>query len=157
MCLVSLLTRKEFISSWGSTGRKLMNKSFQIFVLLPGNSHILKPHVKLSRPRCLIKFSSFKHLEAYRSCIRWDRSVLKSFSSLMTRPCPTLKTLPTTTPLPAASFSSDTNHMSPPLRAKHQTWSDRAFSVAAPDLWNSLPKHIWDCTSMNRWDCIYSC
>ncbi|XP_046885326.1 uncharacterized protein LOC124473723 [Hypomesus transpacificus] len=28
------------------------------------------------------------------------------------------------------------------IRAKHRTWGDRAFSVAAPFLWNALPIHI---------------
>ncbi|XP_073328899.1 uncharacterized protein [Pagrus major] len=41
--------------------------------------------------------------------------------------------------------SSDANLLSPPLRTKHRTWGDRAFSIAAPSLWNSLPKHIRDC------------
>ncbi|XP_029929809.1 LOW QUALITY PROTEIN: uncharacterized protein LOC115374818 [Myripristis murdjan] len=36
--------------------------------------------------------------------------------------------------------------LSPPLRTKHRTWGDRAFSIAAPTLWNSLPNHIRDCT-----------
>lgn len=29
-------------------------------------------------------------------------------------------------------------------RTRHRTWGDRAFSVAAPSLWNSLPQHIRD-------------
>lgn len=37
------------------------------------------------------------------------------------------------------------NLLSLPLRTKHPTWGKRAFSIAAPTLWNSLPKHIYDC------------
>lgn len=44
--------------------------------------------------------------------------------------------------------SSDANPLSPPSRAKHQTWSGRAFSVTAPSLWISLPKHTCDGTSV---------
>ena len=44
--------------------------------------------------------------------------------------------------------SSDANLLSPPLRTKRRTWGDRAFSIAAPSLWNSLPKHIRDCTNL---------
>uniref|UniRef100_A0A3Q3MWV1 Reverse transcriptase domain-containing protein n=1 Tax=Labrus bergylta TaxID=56723 RepID=A0A3Q3MWV1_9LABR len=42
--------------------------------------------------------------------------------------------------------SSKANLLSPPLRTKHRTWGDRAFSIAAPSLWNSLPTHIQHCT-----------
>ncbi|KAK0147849.1 Disintegrin and metalloproteinase domain-containing protein 22 [Merluccius polli] len=35
-------------------------------------------------------------------------------------------------------------------RTKHRTWGDRAFSIAAPSLWNSLPKPIRDCTNINN-------
>ncbi|XP_075934503.1 uncharacterized protein LOC142934035 isoform X2 [Anarhichas minor] len=45
--------------------------------------------------------------------------------------------------------SSDANLLSLPLRTKHRTWSDRAFSISAPSLWNSLPKHIRDCTDLS--------
>ncbi|KAK0134910.1 hypothetical protein N1851_029372 [Merluccius polli] len=37
--------------------------------------------------------------------------------------------------------SSDANLLTVP-KTKHRTWGDRAFSVAATTLWNSLPKHI---------------
>ncbi|XP_046873364.1 uncharacterized protein LOC124465555 [Hypomesus transpacificus] len=45
--------------------------------------------------------------------------------------------------------SSDANLLSIPLRTKHRTWGDRAFSIAAPSLWNSLPKPIRDCTNLS--------
>ncbi len=38
--------------------------------------------------------------------------------------------------------------LSPLLSTKHGTWSDRT-SIAALSLWNSLPKHIWDCTNLS--------
>uniref|UniRef100_A0A8P4G516 Reverse transcriptase domain-containing protein n=1 Tax=Dicentrarchus labrax TaxID=13489 RepID=A0A8P4G516_DICLA len=44
--------------------------------------------------------------------------------------------------------SSEANLLTPPPRTKHRTWGDRAFSVAAPSLWNSLPKHIRYCTDL---------
>uniref|UniRef100_A0A671YR52 Reverse transcriptase domain-containing protein n=1 Tax=Sparus aurata TaxID=8175 RepID=A0A671YR52_SPAAU len=43
--------------------------------------------------------------------------------------------------------SSDANLLSHPLRTKHRTWGYRAFSIAAPSLWNALPKHIRDCSN----------
>ncbi|XP_061585698.1 uncharacterized protein LOC133450813 [Cololabis saira] len=43
---------------------------------------------------------------------------------------------------------SDANLLSLPVRTKHRTWGDRAFSIAAPTLWNSLPKNIRDCTDL---------
>ncbi|KAK0151579.1 hypothetical protein N1851_007117 [Merluccius polli] len=46
--------------------------------------------------------------------------------------------------------SSHGNLLSPPTRTKHRTWGDRAFSIAAPSLWNSLPKPIRDCTNINN-------
>ncbi|XP_075963092.1 uncharacterized protein LOC142966290 [Anarhichas minor] len=45
--------------------------------------------------------------------------------------------------------SSDANLLSLPLRTKHRTWGDRAFAISAPSLWNSLPKHIRDCTELS--------
>ena len=45
--------------------------------------------------------------------------------------------------------SYDANFLMPPHRTKHLTWGDRAFLIAAPSLWNSLPKHIRDCTDLN--------
>ncbi|KAL3061673.1 hypothetical protein OYC64_009763 [Pagothenia borchgrevinki] len=42
--------------------------------------------------------------------------------------------------------SSEPNLLSIPTRTKHRTWGDRAFSIAAPTLWNSFPQHIRDCT-----------
>ena len=33
-------------------------------------------------------------------------------------------------------------------KAKRRTWGDRAFSVAAPILWNELPKNIRDAPSL---------
>ena len=44
--------------------------------------------------------------------------------------------------------SSHANLLSLPLRTKRRTWGDRAFSIAAPSLWNSLPQHIRDCTDL---------
>ncbi|XP_051255843.1 uncharacterized protein LOC127363447 [Dicentrarchus labrax] len=44
--------------------------------------------------------------------------------------------------------SSDANLLTPPPWTKHRTWGNRAFSVAAPSLWNSLPKQIRDCTDL---------
>lgn len=41
--------------------------------------------------------------------------------------------------------SSAGNLLSLSVRTKHRTWGDRAFTVAAPTLWNSLPKPIRDC------------
>ncbi|XP_068561742.1 LOW QUALITY PROTEIN: uncharacterized protein [Cebidichthys violaceus] len=38
--------------------------------------------------------------------------------------------------------SADANLFTPPTLSKHQTWGDRAFSIAAPSLWNSLPQHL---------------
>ncbi|XDV31632.1 hypothetical protein PO909_002599 [Leuciscus waleckii] len=38
--------------------------------------------------------------------------------------------------------SSNANFLTLPPRTKHRTWGDRAFSVAAPNLWNSLPQKI---------------
>ena len=48
---------------------------------------------------------------------------------------------------PFRSCSSDAKFLTSPPRTKHRTWGDRAFSLAAPTLWNSLPKHICDCTN----------
>ncbi|XP_010792557.1 uncharacterized protein, partial [Notothenia coriiceps] len=44
--------------------------------------------------------------------------------------------------------SSEANLLSIPTRTNHRTWGDRAFSVAAPSLWNSLPQPIRDCTDL---------
>ncbi len=44
--------------------------------------------------------------------------------------------------------SSEGNTLSPTLRTKHRTWGDRAFSIAAPSLWNSLPKSLRTCTHL---------
>ena len=44
--------------------------------------------------------------------------------------------------------SSEDNLLSPSTKSKHRTWGDRAFSIAAPSLWNSLPKPIRDCTNI---------
>ena len=58
----------------------------------------------------------------------------KSFSSLTNPPAPQRLT--------------SCHLLPPPLRAKHRTWDDRAFSTAAPCLLNSLPKHITDRTDL---------
>lgn len=42
-------------------------------------------------------------------------------------------------------------------RTKRQTWGDRAFSVAAPSLWNVLPSHIKESptfSTFNNWSII---
>ncbi|KAL3044593.1 hypothetical protein OYC64_012977 [Pagothenia borchgrevinki] len=44
--------------------------------------------------------------------------------------------------------SSEANLLSIPTRINHRTWGDRAFSVAAPSVWNSLPQPIRDCTDL---------
>lgn len=31
----------------------------------------------------------------------------------------------------------------------NRTWGNRAFSAAATSLWNTVPKHIRDCTELN--------
>lgn len=61
----------------------------------------------------------------------------------ITRPPPYLTDMlhPYIPPRPLRS--SDSNLLTVP-RTKHRTWGDRAFSVAAPSLWNSLPQHIRD-------------
>ncbi|XP_078020681.1 uncharacterized protein LOC144459834 [Epinephelus lanceolatus] len=65
---------------------------------------------------------------------------------LTTWPPPNSQTYSTTTPPPHSLRSSEGNLLALPPRTKHQTWGDRAFSVATPTLWNSLPKSIRDCT-----------
>uniref|UniRef100_A0A8C7YRZ5 Reverse transcriptase domain-containing protein n=1 Tax=Oryzias sinensis TaxID=183150 RepID=A0A8C7YRZ5_9TELE len=44
--------------------------------------------------------------------------------------------------------SSDANLLSLPCRTKRRNWGDRAFSIAAPTLWNTLPQHLRDCTDL---------
>ncbi|XP_033827891.1 uncharacterized protein LOC117375687, partial [Periophthalmus magnuspinnatus] len=44
--------------------------------------------------------------------------------------------------------SSSSNLLSLPCRTKLRTWGDRAFSIAAPTLWNSLPKPLRDCSDL---------
>ncbi|XP_072556731.1 uncharacterized protein [Paramormyrops kingsleyae] len=44
--------------------------------------------------------------------------------------------------------SSSSNLLSLPCRTKLRTWGDRAFSIAAPTLWNSLPKSLRDCSDL---------
>lgn len=41
---------------------------------------------------------------------------------------------------------ADTNLLFVPRRTKHRTCGD--ISNTAPTLWNSFPKHIWDCTNL---------
>ncbi|KAK5905450.1 hypothetical protein CgunFtcFv8_001414 [Champsocephalus gunnari] len=55
----------------------------------------------------------------------------------------------TTTPPSRCLRSSEANLLSIPTRTDHRTWGDRAFSVAAPSLWTSLPPPIRDLTSFN--------
>lgn len=54
--------------------------------------------------------------------------------------------------------SSDTDLLSPPIRARHQTWGNRGSSVAAlapcSTLWNSLHKHIHDCIDLHSFRSI---
>ena len=50
---------------------------------------------------------------------------------------------------PTVDFITLQNLLSLPARTKHRTWGDRAFSVAAPTLWNSLPKSIRHCTDIH--------
>ncbi|KAK7933805.1 hypothetical protein WMY93_004701 [Mugilogobius chulae] len=50
---------------------------------------------------------------------------------------------------PARSLrSSDSNLLLLPCRTKLRTWGDRAFSIAAPTLWNMLPQQLRDCTDL---------
>ncbi|CAB1431162.1 unnamed protein product [Pleuronectes platessa] len=43
---------------------------------------------------------------------------------------------------PTQSHVPPTPTSSPLLPSRHRTWRDRAFSIAAPSLWNSLPQHL---------------
>ncbi|XP_062864364.1 uncharacterized protein LOC134326089 [Trichomycterus rosablanca] len=53
--------------------------------------------------------------------------------------------------IPSRSLrSSEANLLSIPSRTKHRTWGDRAFSIAAPSLWNALPKHLRDCPDLSK-------
>ena len=45
--------------------------------------------------------------------------------------------------------SSDAGLLVVPRKIRLKTWGDRAFSVAAPTLWNTLPKHIRDAPSLS--------
>lgn len=53
---------------------------------------------------------------------------------------PPAATLPNTAAAP---------RMLTPLRTNHWTWGDRAFAIADPCLWNSLPRQVHDCTNLN--------
>uniref|UniRef100_A0A3B3IPC9 Reverse transcriptase domain-containing protein n=1 Tax=Oryzias latipes TaxID=8090 RepID=A0A3B3IPC9_ORYLA len=44
--------------------------------------------------------------------------------------------------------SSHANLLSLPCRTKHHNWGDRAFSIAAPTLWNTLPLPLRDCADL---------
>ncbi|KAL3058296.1 hypothetical protein OYC64_010468 [Pagothenia borchgrevinki] len=44
--------------------------------------------------------------------------------------------------------SAAANLLSPPNRTNLKSWGDRAFSVAAPTLWNSLPQPMRDSSSL---------
>uniref|UniRef100_UPI00358F988E uncharacterized protein n=1 Tax=Myxine glutinosa TaxID=7769 RepID=UPI00358F988E len=44
--------------------------------------------------------------------------------------------------------SAGTNLLTPSIRTKFRSWGDRAFSIAAPTLWNSLPHTIRDSSSL---------
>ena len=44
--------------------------------------------------------------------------------------------------------SSHTNLLSIPHRTSRRHWGDRAFAIAAPTLWNSLPHALRDCTNL---------
>ncbi|KAL3055660.1 hypothetical protein OYC64_018355 [Pagothenia borchgrevinki] len=77
-------------------------------------------------------------------------------SSLLTKPSTTSPSPPYLTDLlhhhtPSRCLrSSEANLLSIPTRINHRTWGDRAFSVAAPSLWNSLPQPITDLTTFTK-------
>ena len=41
-----------------------------------------------------------------------------------------------------------------PIRTEHRTCGDTTFSVAAPSLWNTIPKHIRDCTELSTFETL---
>ena len=43
---------------------------------------------------------------------------------------------------------NDTTHLGPPPRTARKTFGDRAFCIAAPNLWNSLPRNIREIPSL---------
>ena len=49
--------------------------------------------------------------------------------------------------------SSDAGLLEVPKKIRRKTWGDRAFSVAAPTLWNALPKPIRDSPSLPTFKC----
>ena len=75
-----------------------------------------------------------------------SKSSCSPTNHLTTWPPPTSQTCSTTTPPPVPSDPQREISLPYPPRTKHRTWGDRAFSAAAPTLWNSLPKPIRDCT-----------
>ena len=50
---------------------------------------------------------------------------------------------------PSRSLRSSEAGLLDPPKAKLKTWGHRAFSVAAPTLWNELPKRIRDAPSLS--------
>ncbi|XP_073709407.1 uncharacterized protein [Misgurnus anguillicaudatus] len=47
--------------------------------------------------------------------------------------------------------SADLNLLRPIIKSKHRTLGDRAFAIAAPTLWNSLPIHIRNSDSLTTY------
>jgi len=58
------------------------------------------------------------------------------------QPGPSLSFRPPPPPWPTRCLRSAGTNTLKIIRTKHRTWGDRAFSAAAPALWNALPIHI---------------
>ncbi|XP_064197248.1 uncharacterized protein LOC135257969 [Anguilla rostrata] len=50
--------------------------------------------------------------------------------------------------VPSRSLRASNANLLQTPRTKRRTWGDRAFSVAAPSLWNTLPNHIKDAPNL---------
>ncbi|XP_072770959.1 uncharacterized protein [Nerophis lumbriciformis] len=125
-------------------------------ILYGSSSKILIQNIQNSAARLLTHAHSGEHITPVLQKLHWlpvphrihFKILLLTHKALHNQaPCYVTNLLHRHTPSRSLR-SSDANLFSPPLRAKLWTWGDRAFSIAAPTLWNSLPKPIRDCSDL---------